>query len=366
MVDRRKGSALYNIISGERRDPAAVAARFALENMSRIYRRGVQARMRKLDARQKDTLDVPVISIGNITLGGTGKTPVCRRLAELLEERGRKVGIATRGYGREGGGIEVLDTQRKNIDWHQCGDEPLLYLRGTQNTVVAVNVDRCKAAETLTEEHGCDVVLLDDGFQFVTLHRDVNIVVFDPLSPLGFEKLLPAGMLREPLESLHRATHFWIAKADAMPDDIRDSLQARLAKDFPDIPVIQSRYAPVGAPKLGEESIMLPIEDLKGRKALCVSGIGSPEPFEKLVGELTGNVPLLFRFTDHHPFGEKDLRDVEDRAVKSRADVIVTTEKDAVRIPGFFSPACEWRVITVKIEILSGAGHVEEILDICD
>lgn len=365
MIDKRKGSALYDIISGARKDPAALATRFALDNMSRIYRRGWRSRMKKLEARGKDALDAPVVSIGNITLGGTGKTPVCRHLAELLEERGKKVGIATRGYGREGAGTEVLDPSRKNIDWHQCGDEPLLYLRGARNTTVAVEVDRFVAGSKLTGEYGCDVVLLDDGFQFITLHRDVNIVVFDPLYPLGFEKLVPAGLLREPLESLARATHFWIAKADVMPGEVRAGLLQRLERDFPGAPVIQSRYAPVGLAEL-EGGELLPVDRLKSRKAMCVSAVGAPEPFERLVGELAGVEPLAFRFTDHHPFGEGDLQQVEDEAIKSRADVIVTTEKDAVRIPGFFTPSCRWFALVVKIEIMSGGEHVEEILDICD
>jgi len=359
MVDRRKGSKLYPIISGEHRDIAAGAVRKLLGAMSTAYYHVYRARMNRYMRREKLDLGVPVISIGNITLGGTGKTPVCRFLVRKFEKEQMKVGIASRGYGREGEGTAILKPDSTNVDWHHFGDEPLLFLRGAKNVTVAVDTDRAMAAKTLYEDYGCDLILLDDGFQFVTLGRDLDIVVIDALNPFGFDKLVPAGLLREPVESLARADVLWIAKADIIGKEQRSELITGLQENFPGKPIIESCYSPVGFSPLNGCTVDCSIESIMGQKALCVSGIGNPEAFEAIVERLTGRRTLSYRFTDHHPFSDSDLSDVEDEAIRQRADVIVTTEKDAVRIPRYFNPGCKWQVLEVEVHISRVHGSLD-------
>lgn len=358
MVDRRRGSSLYPVISGQRKDLAAVATRTALSGMSALYAQAQNNRMRKYSRMEKTRPGVPVISVGNITLGGTGKTPVCRFLAGKYEENNMKVGIATRGYGREGAGIGILQSGKEVVDWHNCGDESVLYLTGMKDVVVAVAPDRSKAAIALETEHGRDVILLDDGYQFVTLDRDVNIAVIDSKAPFGYEKLFPAGLLREPVSSLERADLFWLAKADLMEPEKKISVLKRLNKDFSGRPVVESVYRPLRFRTLFGKGATQPVGAISGALALCVSGIGNPEAFETMVSRLSGVEPRSFRFTDHHPFGEKDLRDVEDEALRRSVDIIVTTEKDAVRIPGYFNPRCEWWSLEVGVSVTEVHGSL--------
>lgn len=359
MVDRRRGSELYPIISGQRKDIIADATRLALDGAALVYRQALQSRMRKYSRMKKTKLGVPVISVGNITLGGTGKTPVCRYLSAMLEAAGLKVGVATRGYGREGTGTGLLFSGSGVADWHHCGDEAVLYLSGARDVVVAVDPDRSRAATILEKEHGRDAILLDDGFQFVTLERDVNIAVIDSKAPFGYDKLIPAGLLREPVSSLKRADMFWIAKADAMDADDKKAALRRLALEFPGKPIVESVYEPTGLRAMFRDGAVEPIETLTGKKALCFSGIGTPEPFEALVGRISGAKTIPYRFTDHHPFGDKDLSDAEDEALLRGADYIVTTEKDAVRTPKTFKPKCEWRSLEISVKITEIHGSTD-------
>lgn len=361
MVDRRRGSSLYPVISGQRKDIAAMATRAALSGASALYAQAHNKRMRKYSKMEKTRPGVPVVSVGNITLGGTGKTPICRFLARKYEENNMKVGIATRGYGREGAGTGILRSGKEVLDWHNCGDESVLYVTGTKDVVVAVDPDRSKAAMVLEKEHGRDVILLDDGFQFVTLDRDVNIAVIDSKAPFGYGKLFPAGLLREPVSSLERANLFWLPKADLMDSGTKESVMKRLGKEFSGRPVVESVYQPARLRTLFADGSTQPVGALSGALALCVSGIGNPEAFETMVSRLSGIEPRSFRFTDHHPFGEKDLRDVEDEALRRSVDIIVTTEKDAIRIPGYFNPRCEWWSLEIGVSVTEVHGSLAEL-----
>lgn len=358
MVDRRRGSSLYPVISGQRKDLAAIATRTVLSGMSSIYTQAYKSRMRKYEGMAKTQLGIPVVSVGNITLGGTGKTPVCRYLAKQYEDSSMKVGIATRGYGREGAGTGILRSGKEVLDWHNCGDESVLYITGTKDVIVAVDPDRSKAAVALEKDFARDVVLLDDGYQFVTLARDVNIAVMDSKAPFGYGKLFPSGLLREPVSSLERAHVFWLAKADLMDLSQKEHVIKRLQKDFGGRPIVESIYRPRCCRTLFGGGTAHPVGALSGALAMCVSGIGNPEAFESLVERLSGIAPHNFRFTDHHPFGEKDLRDVEDEALRKSVDVIITTEKDAVRIPGYFNPRCEWWSLEVGVSVTEVHGSL--------
>jgi len=364
IIDRRRGRNLYPVVSGERDGPLGAACSLGLKGLSVLYRVAYERRMRMLERRRRDRIGVPVISVGNITLGGTGKTPICRYLAKELTSRGRRVGVATRGYGREGAGTVVIDSGFDRRSWHTCGDEPLLLAKDPAVTAVAIDADRARAARMLAERAGCDVVILDDGFQFVTLERDFDIAVIDAGNPFGFEKLFPAGLLREPVESLRRAGLFWLAKLESVSDDKRDEIIRRLNAEFPQTPVVESRYEPAALDSLIETGVDVGIEHLRGMKVLCVSGVGNPESFERAVERLTGRERIAIRFTDHHPFGEGELSEVEDVALKCGAEYVITTEKDAVRLPGHFKPRCVWLVLRVNVVVTAGGGDLETMLSV--
>ena len=361
IVDRRRGSSLYPIISGERRGLYGGAVRMALGGAAAAYSVVSGARMRKYLKKEKTEIGVPVVSVGNITVGGTGKTPVCRYLARRYERKGLRVGIATRGYGREGGGTAILHSGEKIESWHHCGDEAVLFTRGSKNVTVAVNADRAAAARALERDRGCDMVLMDDGFQFVTLKREVDIVVLDGYNPLGFGKLIPAGLLREPVGSLERANVFWLAKADVMESGEKEVLVRRLREDFPGRPIVESIYRPLGFSRLRRPGDLEPPESFDGMNVLCISGIGTPESFENLVEKITGRAPACFRFTDHHAFGANELEEAEKEAMRTGADMIFTTEKDAVRIPEFFKPKLKWRVLEIGVKVTAMHGFMEGV-----
>ncbi len=366
IYDRRTGAKFFPVISGAESGAGAGLAMLALRCLSTIYYVGYRLRLRRYEAREKTNAGAPVISVGNITLGGTGKTPVCIYLAKRIAATGLKVGIATRGYGREGGGTVILKDAGAVRSWHLCGDEPVLFLNEPSVSAVAVDADRARAARALASEHGCDVILLDDGFQFITLERNVDIVVIDAGNPFGYGRLFPAGLLREPLSELARADVFWIAKGETIGDKEREELRKRLNRDYPGKPVIESRYGPSGFVAYKQPDTILDVDSLRGRPVLCVSGIGNPESFEALIRKITEREIFSFRFNDHHPFGDGDLSRVEDEAVRSGVEYIVTTEKDAARLPGHFKPRCRWLVLRVEVEVTGGAGDVDVIVSLCE
>ncbi|HOY62594.1 MAG: Tetraacyldisaccharide 4'-kinase [bacterium ADurb.Bin236] len=361
IIDSRSGSKLYPIMSGEKKGAAAAVCRAGMFAMSEFYRVAHAARMKKLSAAPALKLDVPVVSVGNITLGGTGKTPICRMLASGFAERGMNPGIATRGYGREGSGSIILSSRADALSWHSCGDEPILYLE--DGRPVAVDIDRARGARSLIDRFSCGSIVLDDGFQFVTLARDADIAVIDACNPFGFGKLFPAGLLREPLTELKRATLFWMTRIDAAGAEKTAQTRDALSRMFPGTPIVESVYKISGAKRIGEGESP-GIDSLRGTRALAVSGLGNPEQFERTVANVTGEAVIAYRFTDHHPYGDADLERVEDAAARAGADWIVTTEKDAVRLPGHFKPRRAWIKLLIDVDIASGSRHVEDILNL--
>ncbi len=364
IIDRRKGSIVYPVISGERKGLISSSVRGILSLLSGLYSLIYERRLSSLSKREKDDIGVPVISVGNITLGGTGKTPICKYLAEEFGKRKKKAGVATRGYGREGTGTIILRRPEDNKTWHLTGDEPILFISKEDDTVVAIDVDRTRAGKALVEKYDRDVVILDDGFQFITLKRDVDIVVIDAVQPFGFGKVFPAGLLREPIENLNRADLFWITKLECVNRDEVEKLKEYLKKEYPGKGIITSKYKVSDVNGVFDCVEVPEIEDLRGRKLLCLSGIGNSESFESMVEYISGTPRIAFRFTDHHPYGDGDLRDVEDTALKTGVDWIITTEKDVVRMPGHFKPRCKWLVMNIEIQIVEGHRYLEQILSL--
>lgn len=354
-MDFRRERTWQGIVSGETQGVTGAVGRAAMSALSRAYALAYRRRMARLEAMPGQKLGVPVISVGNLVVGGTGKTPVCRWLAARLLEKGRRVGILTRGYGREGEQPRVMNAASP-VDWSQTGDEPQLYMTLQGEIAIGIDKNRERTGEILIRDYAADVLLLDDAYQYVTLHRDWNILVLDAANPNGFGRLFPAGLLREPMPAAARADLFWFHRADRVGENELRVWIDRFRK-IKDVPVVTSRYTRGRLRSLAGES---PAEDaaLDG-KVVCVSGIANPQSFEDSVAALCGAIEDVRRFSDHHPFTRAELESVDADALERRASV-VTTEKDAVRIPPDFRPGAQWRVLEVDIEILSGAEFLAD------
>jgi tetraacyldisaccharide 4'-kinase len=362
IIDNRRESSLRRAVEPGSGAGGAVT-RGIMSVVSEMYRVGLNSNTRKLRRRPVQKLSVPVISVGNITAGGTGKTPVCLYLAGQLNSAGFTVGIATRGYGRRDT-QPVTATRENNQGWRQTGDEPQLYLNHGHVRAVAVDPDRYRASADLAANHACGVVLLDDGFHFITLARVADIVCLDVRNPFGYNRLLPRGTLREPVSALTRATHFWLTHAtDKNASQTRELLDT-LNKDYPDIPVILSRHEPVSVHPIGDSGNQPHSTDTLAGQTLCaLSAIGSPESFEHTLETLSGNKVLAIRYSDHHAFTEKQLREADRLARENGCGAVITTEKDAVRIPPGFTPQMPWRMLTIGMRVTAGAEHVEQIIE---
>jgi tetraacyldisaccharide-1-P 4'-kinase len=373
IIDNRRESRLLRVVSPDGGGVSAVA-KPGLEALASIYESVMSRKMESRLKMPKKKVDAMVVSVGNITVGGTGKTPVCLYIAELLKRSGMKTGIATRGYGRKSSAPLLVTAETKNISWREAGDEPVLYLHRGDVAAIAVDVDRHRGAATLVEKAGCGGVLLDDGFQFVTLHRDLNIAVLDAGAPFGNGKLLPAGPLRESAGALARADMFWLTRADAAPAESLLKTKELLYDRFTGVPVVESAHEPAGfhdaefsAGGNGLDAGMMETrttDTVAGIRAATLCAIGNPEPFERQTEEYTGSPILAFRFSDHHPFTAQELKNVEEEAIREGCAAVITTEKDEVRLPAGFMPRLRWLALRINIRIISGREHLHKALGI--
>lgn len=275
---------------------------------------------------------VPVISIGNITAGGSGKTPMTIEVAKFFLQRGKKVAVVSRGYDRKSRGtVVVSDGIKISAGVSSGGDETLLIAQQLPNAIVIADERRVRGAKEAIEKFHADVIVLDDGFQHRYLKRVTDIVLFDNVHSPMETMLLPAGYRREPLRSLKRAHAVVVTKvndaqqAARMLDDARVSY---VPKKF------SSSYAPVAVKSIFE-NVSYSINKVQGQSVVVVSGIAHPESFEAEIGSLGGRISLKFTFRDHHIYTREDALRILDAFRKNNADCILTTEKDAVKISQF-------------------------------
>ncbi len=274
-------------------------------------------------------LPCPVIAIGNLTVGGTGKTPIAAWVAAALRDAGRHVAVLSRGYGRRGGGTRLVsDGRTVLVDVDQAGDEPYLIARDTPGVVVAVGADRFAAAALVRATAGApDVIVLDDGFQHRRLHRDCDIVLVDGIDPWGNGRMLPRGPLREPVRALQRADAVVITRSTgAVPKD----LAAALERHNPRARVMHCRLE--SDRFLRADGDPVDLAALRGFTAFVFSGIARPDRFEDEARRLGLRVVGSRRFADHHRYGAAELRETGEAARAAGAEILLTTEKDLVRI----------------------------------
>jgi tetraacyldisaccharide 4'-kinase len=312
---------------------------------------------------------VQVIAIGNLTVGGTGKTPVVEKFARELQDQARTLAILSRGYRSKPPPLTkrlidrlllradttpprvVSDGKSLLLDSETAGDEPYMLASNLKDVIVLVDKDRVKSGRYAIEKFGCDTLLLDDGFQYWKLAgRRQDIVLVDYQAPFGNDFLLPRGTLREPPSHLSRATTIFITKSDGNTA----ALRARIARHNPTAGVIECVHHPLYFEDVftGERH---ELKFIKGLKVASLSGIAQPESFERSLVQLGAELVYSKRFADHHRFTQQEVLNAVNRSKKRQAAAIVTTQKDAVRFPRIDRRDLPIYFMRVEIKILTGA-----------
>jgi tetraacyldisaccharide 4'-kinase len=304
----------------------------------------------------------PVISVGNLAVGGAGKTPVAIAVARRLQARGRTVAILSRGYGASASGSRVVaDGAVTLLDAEQGGDEPVLVARRLPGARVLCGPRRAELAQQAVQQLGADALLLDDGLQHRALARDLDLVVLDAAHPVGNGWLLPAGPNREPVGALRRAGLVWLSRVDQADPATLERWRA-LALKATGRPAVESRHAPLDVVD-GTLTRSLGVDALRGRRVLLLSGLARPGAFRRTVEGLGATVALERRFPDHHRFTAEELGEVFLAAAAAGCERVVTTEKDAVRLDAAWATEPLLAVVRIEAEVLAGEGVLEAALD---
>ena len=358
------------VILGRAHGVRAAVLRAFLYLMSLLYARIVQLRLflyRKRIFRER-ALGCLVISIGNLTVGGTGKTPVVEKFARALQAGGRRVAILSRGYksvaqpsrrswldrlrGKSPDPPRIVsDGQSLLLDSRTAGDEPYMLAQNLKDVIVLVDKDRVKSGLYAIREMKADTLLLDDGLQYLHLKHRLDIVLIDRQAPFGNEHLLPRGTLREPPPNLRRASYIFITKSTGQPND---ELIARIRRYNRTAEIIECAHQPLYLQDVytGEQ---LPLDRLTNTYIGSFCGIAVPESFEEGLRKLGAKIELAKHFADHHRYSEAELQSFISRCIRRDVDMIVTTEKDAVRFPRLTKP--EVPIYFLRVEILILSGH---------
>jgi len=365
------------VIFGERRGKKAALLRGVLFSLSKVFLIIVKGRRWLYEARiiRDHPLGVQVITVGNLTVGGTGKTPVVEKFARVLTDQGRKVAILSRGYRSKPPPLTqrwknklllqdevvpprvVSDGKSLLLNSEDAGDEPYMLASNLKDVVVLTDKDRVKSGRYAIEQFGCDTLLLDDGFQYWKLAgRRRDIVLVDAQQPFGNEHLLPRGTLREPPEHIRRADTIFITKSDGETA----ALRTRIRKHNPNAGIIECVHWPLFFEDVFNPDQREQIGWLKGKKVATLSGIAQPESFEQSLVQQGADLVYAKRFADHHRFNQQEILNTINRAKKRRAEVILTTQKDAVRFPKIDRRDLPIFYMRVEIKILSGAKDFDD------
>ncbi len=351
------------------------AVRAGLWILSLLYGIGVRLRtyaysagiLRSSSLSEPPLRSVKVICVGNIAAGGTGKTPTVEYIVRRLREAGKRVTIISRGYKRQGSDISVVSDGRDvKLSAEEAGDEPYLLAQKLRDIPVVVGADRYKAGVFAVENFSPDFIVLDDGFQHLSLKRDVNIAVVDSLYPLSKDHLLPRGTLREPLSALNRADVVFLTHTDYADD--KEKIKREIMSINPAIPAVETIHRPICLRSLADNS-KIGIDQLKERKVLALSGIGNPKSFQMTLEGLGARLTGFLNYPDHHYYTERDLEEVSLKASELDSEFVITTRKDAVK----FAP--QWTLhefrskipiyaLEIEIQITKGADKLDSLLKI--
>ena len=301
-------------------------------------------------------LACPVISIGNITLGGSGKTPVTELAVRTLRELGGRPAVVSRGYGRHTRGVHVVaDRQGIRLAAHDAGDEPRLLAERLPGVPVVVGENRLAAGRVAAEHCGATVIVLDDGFQHRTIAKDLEIVVVNGQAPWGNARLFPRGMLREPLAALGRADLVVVTNPPGAAEV--EAVSREVGRHNRRAPVLTAVYEVVDAYDL-DSGRRLGAEALAGRRLLAFAGLGTPRGFADTLAAAGVRAPGLVEFPDHHWYAGDEVADLARQSIAVGAEGLITTEKDAVRLRGLPAPRVPLWVLSVRLRLTGGTGRL--------
>jgi len=342
-----KQTDLRDIISGRYQGAYACFLRIVFRPLSAVYRCAVQSRNRLYDVGLLKThkVSVPVISIGNITAGGTGKTPLVAWLAKYISSK-KNCAILTRGY----------KAVRDSVD------EPALLARSIANIPVVLNPDRLAGAKDAIN-NGAEVLILDDAFQHRRIARNIDMVTIDATCPFGYERLLPAGLLREPVSSLKRADAVIITRADQVDKNRIEEIRKTIKAINPSLVIATAFHKPLCI--RDSQAVESQPAQLKDKKVFAFCGIGNPDAFSTTVKSLGAIITGSMVFDDHYHYTKADIDRIADSAKASKADLMLTTEKDFSKIDAAWlaKTPVKFAYLAVEIELLAGAERITELIE---
>ncbi len=367
---------VLSIIENRRHSKRHLPIRIFLNVLSLIFASLVQLRLWlfKHGIYRPHTLGCQVISIGNLTVGGTGKTPVVEIFAKTLQKSGRKVAILSRGYKSDSGPFwkglfekltfqeskspprVVSDGTRLLLDSALSGDEPYMLASNLKDVVVVVDKDRVKAGAWAINKFGCDTLVLDDGFQYLRLKHRLDIVLVDSSNPFGNRRMLPRGILREPVRNIKRAGFIFITKS--RPEG-EPELRKMLRQYNAEAEIVECRHCARYLKDVYSDE-RHDLDFLNGRKVAAISGIAQPKGFEDELIRQGATVMYHKRYNDHHRYTQQEILDGINRGIQRGADMVITTEKDAVRFPLIERRDLPVFYLRVEIEMLSGEEKFNE------
>lgn len=341
--------------------PVLTILRLLLAPLSVLYGLFISARNRRFDLGEIKPHRLPcrVVSVGNLSVGGTGKTPLVIEVARMLQARGYRVVVLSRGYG--GTSQEpvnlVSNGTKLFMNQQEAGDEPILIAKAAPGVPVLTGSRRVDTGNWAVKNLDADVLILDDGFQHRQLARDIDIVLLNAVSPFGNGRLLPAGPLREPPAALKRADilvltgareDFAVFRLPAVSDEIQT-------------PIFGCCYRPRNLLQ-GIQETVFPLALVNGKKVCAFAGIGNPAAFEKTLRSLGADVAAFIPFPDHHRYGEQDIALIEKKARRCGAQMIVTTEKDKIKLERFEAYFNNVYILRIELDFASGREAFERVL----
>lgn len=378
----RLESYLLAVVEGRQKGKRAAVLRWVLRQLSYVFTFVVQLRLRLYGwgIMRHHSLGCQVLSVGNLTVGGTGKTPIVEVFARALQQQGRKVAILSRGYKRTQPPfwdrlvarltfnaitippLVVSDGSRLLLDSAVSGDEPYMLATNLPEVAVLVDKNRVKAGQYAIKKLGCDTLILDDGFQYMMLKHRLDIVLVDRTNPFGNSRVLPSGLLREPIRNIRRAGFIFITKSNG---DGAVELKQKLRELNPHAEISECRHCARYIQDLftGEQH---DLSKLQGAKIVAVSAIAVPQGFEDALKQHGAEILHHKTYADHHRYTQQEIIDLINDSVERGAEAILTTEKDAVRFPLIDRRDVPIYFLRVEIEMLSGSEAFKDwIARIC-
>ena len=335
-------------VRGETKGPGDLLLRLVLTPPSWLFAAAAELRVAlyRSGVFSRHRVPAPVISVGNLTVGGTGKTPLVEWVVREVRSLGKRPAVLSRGYGARADEIpDELAALAENLP-------EFLFVR---------DPDRVRGALTAIENHHADTLVLDDGFQHVRLARDVDLVTVDATGPFGGNHCLPAGALREPVRALRRAHGVVLTRSDQVDEAERAEVLRRIRQAAPRAAVATTTHAPVDLRPVGTGALR-PLAWLDGRRVYAVSGIGNPGAFEETLASLGADLVGTARHSDHQRYDAALLDGISSRAVAAGAEAVVTTQKDAVKWGGRPESPVPAFALHVGIDFASGEEEIRSLL----